>query len=179
MLCSAACNPTNSSGVTWDCRPRTPAVGVANCTERYAGRRPGKWSSKYDWWKYNASQLVGGLWYSTQAAGRCGAAGGSAPCTWRVVETIKTINATCANEALFTAVRGKDPACFAGCGVDDFNITSDCFLDCFCAHHPCCADVPPACPHNTRGSRPRVCYLPGAARATVEHTQTIQCTRRA
>ena len=82
--------------------------------------------------RYNASQLVGGLWYSTQAAGQCGR--GSA-CTWRVVETIKTINATCANEALFTAVRGKDPACFAHCGTDDFNITSDCFLDCFCAHH--------------------------------------------
>jgi hypothetical protein len=90
-----------------------------------------------DWWKYNASQLVGGLWYSTQAGGKCAdaraepaAAGDS--CTWRVVQTIKTINATCANDALFTAVRGKDPACFARCGADDFNVTSDCFLECFC-----------------------------------------------
>jgi hypothetical protein len=108
------------------------AVGVANCTERYAGRKPGKSSSKYDWWKYNASQLVGGLWYSTQAGGKCAGpgGGGGSVCTWRVVEKIKTINATCANEALFTAVRGRDPACFA----DDFNITSDCFLECFCAY---------------------------------------------
>ena len=37
----------------------------------------------------------------------------------------------CADNALFSVVRGKDPACFARCGSNDFNITSDCFITCF------------------------------------------------
>ena len=43
----AACNPTDASGVTWDCRPKTSAVGMANCTERDSARKPGRTATKY------------------------------------------------------------------------------------------------------------------------------------
>ena len=58
------------------------------------------------WWKYNVSQLVGGKWFSTQAGGKCAPTAVANPgretapstCQWRVVQSVKTANATCVSK---------------------------------------------------------------------------------
>ena len=123
-----SCNPDTSdpSGSTWACRPATAAVGKANVTQRYA--HPGS-ANPWDVWKFALSKASWGVpatWYSTQAAGDCDGEeeeeeGGSS-CTWRILETVKTVNATCANGHVFDAARARNVSCFNGCadgGVDD------------------------------------------------------------
>lgn len=70
---------------------------------------------------YELQTLVGGNWFSTPAAGQCpaGAAVGTNGCTWRIVDTIRVINASCANARIFAAVQqhalDSGASCFGGC----------------------------------------------------------------
>jgi hypothetical protein len=79
--------------------------------------------------QWNASQLLGGSWYSTQQGGQCGVDKG---CSWRVVEVVKTVNASCVDSNIFSAVRARNERCFQGCGADAYDISSDCWITCFC-----------------------------------------------
>lgn len=123
----AACNPTDATGETWRCKPTEPTMGKADVRDRYPnpkGNPPLQW----DWWKYNVSKIVGGTWYSTQASGHCGRPNAS-ECQWRVVAERKTVNASCTNANLLSAVQSANPSCFSGCS-DPKNITTDCFITC-------------------------------------------------
>lgn len=93
----AACNPTDASGNVWDCRPSTVAnLGVANITDRYS--RPFG-NTTFDLWKFQASKYFGGNWYSTLTAGDCDNEE-TQDCQWRLVDTVKTVNASCVNDNL-------------------------------------------------------------------------------
>lgn len=67
---------------------------------------------------------TGGTWYSTPAAGE-----GK---YWKVLQTIKQVNKTCADNILWTAIRTKNPDCFNGC-AQPTNTTTDCNIECFYA----------------------------------------------
>lgn len=86
-------------------------------------------STVWDMWKYNASKLIGGSWFSTQAGGNCDDPS-TTTCQWRVVETVKTVNATCVNANLHKAVIGVNPRCFSAC-PDPADIRSNCWISCF------------------------------------------------
>ena len=81
-----------------------------------------------------------GWWYSTPHAGECqgdARPGDASGCTWRLVETVKTINATCMRGNLVAFALAENPSCFAGCNmrpgspVPVGNLTSSCFRDCY------------------------------------------------
>jgi len=123
-----ACNPIDPSGSEpWQCIPTTPKIGKANVTDRYP-RAHGK--TQFDLWKFQASRLMGGFWYSTQRDGNCDEDAAS-DCQWRVLRTAKTVNATCANSKLHAPVIAANETCFNGCGDDQYDITSDCWISCF------------------------------------------------
>ena len=67
---------------------------------------------------------TGGTWYSTPAAGE-----GK---YWKVLQTIKQVNKTCADKILWSAIRTKNPDCFNGC-AQPTNTTTDCNIECFYA----------------------------------------------
>eukprot|EP01052_Picozoa_sp_SAG31_P046112 SAG31_NODE_8685_length_1406_cov_1.308340_3_plen_76_part_01 len=69
VCADAACNPTDSTGSVFRCWPKTSDVGYADVKKRYAARKPSARSTMFDAWKWNASQLLGGAWYSTQGGG--------------------------------------------------------------------------------------------------------------
>lgn len=124
------CEPVDSdpSGATWSCKPQLPYVGIANVSQRYP-RAQGK--KPWDLWKFQASKFIGGLWYSTQQGGNCDEPSAAA-CKWRIVHTLKTINATCANGNVHAAVEARNPKCFDACSpADKQNPESDCFINCF------------------------------------------------
>ena len=127
-----ACNPDtrDPSGLTWKCMPRTAAMGKANVTQRY--KRPGSKNS-WDVWKFELSKFITpATWYSTQSAGDCDdPAVAAADCTWRIVQTVKTVNATCANGNVHTAVRARNETCFGACPDSGADETTDCFINCF------------------------------------------------
>eukprot|EP00035_Acanthoeca_spectabilis_P003122 m.91471 g.91471 ORF g.91471 m.91471 type:complete len:208 (-) comp11939_c0_seq1:1600-2223(-) len=121
-----ACNPVDPYGDTWKCRPTNNYMGVANISQRYPQPQG---STVWDMWKYNASKLIGGSWFSTQAGGNCDDPS-TTTCQWRVVETVKTVNATCVNANLHKAVIGVNPRCFSAC-PDPADIRSNCWISCF------------------------------------------------
>jgi hypothetical protein len=124
-----ACNPTDATAKEWSCRPTTTAVGKASCADRYA-KPHGSPPTKFDLWKFQSAKLMGGNWYSTQAGGSCDDPG-AAECTWRVVDVVKTVNATCSNSNLHKAVVAHNQSCFAACGRDEHDTRSDCWTECF------------------------------------------------
>jgi hypothetical protein len=128
-----ACNPDtrDPSGLTWECAPATSAVGKANVTQRY--KRPGS-AAPWDAWKFELSKFIApATWYSTQAAGDCDdpAVVAAGHCTWRIVRTLKTVNATCANDNVHAAVRARNATCFGACPDGGADETTDCFINCF------------------------------------------------
>ena len=120
-----ACNPVNGNTSDFSCRPTYSSVGVANVSERYSTPKGDK---KWDLWKFKSSKLIGGNWYSTQKGGDCDLTEGE--CKWRVVSTLKTLNASCVNHKIEQVVI-NEATCFGNklCPVD--NRTSDCWADCF------------------------------------------------
>jgi hypothetical protein len=65
-----------------------PAAGCS-CTDSCDG----PWGT----WKAYAANVTGGYWYSTLSDGDCANANASA-CAWRIVETTRTVNASCVNQ---------------------------------------------------------------------------------
>jgi len=131
------CNPVVSdpSGATWRCNCKAeqhcnhsafpkgiPWFGRVRVHERYpsqpnAGSCPSDLKScPWTTWKYQTSKLVGGLWYSTPKNGNCDDPYAEY-CTWRLVDTVKTADATCVNTWLHKAVETRGSHCFEGCGT--------------------------------------------------------------
>lgn len=108
--------------------PEASGLGVANVTQRYP--RP-QGTHEWDQWKFESSKLIGGLWYSTQQGGNCDDPEAKA-CKWRIAETVKTVNASCANANVHAAVSARNSSCFGACSpADQHDATSDCFIRCF------------------------------------------------
>lgn len=78
-------------------------------------------------WKSQVS-LLGGLWYSTPKEGNC--EDPNQHCAWKVLQNVKTVNASCANNNLHVAVEKKGHGCFSQC-AQPRNVTSDCWILCF------------------------------------------------
>ena len=81
-----------------------------------------------------------GWWYSTPAAGEChgnARPGDGSGCTWRLLEAVKTVNATCMRDNLVAFALTENPSCFAGCNLQPGkpvplgNLTTQCFRDCY------------------------------------------------
>jgi len=128
----APCNPSGTpEDYTYNCvRGDTLRVGQAVVEERY--NKP-KSKHDYDVWKYNASKLIGGLWWSTPKGGDCSASGADeSQCTWKHLETVKVINASCANDNVAAAVRARVLAgCYEACPSGEDDAAWQCENDCF------------------------------------------------
>ena len=94
-------------------------------------------SGVWDHWKSSTARVLGGNWYSTADEGDCDdpAAPG---CGWRVLQHIKTVNATCANNNLIAAVETRGKKCFinGGCpklsdGSGAYDRSTNCWVECF------------------------------------------------
>lgn len=121
------------------CEPAKPcnATGMLEVTTRYCGQQDpvtglcvrcaDSCDGIWDHWKSEIAAL-GGIWYSTTREGNC--ANPSAGCAWRVVENVKTINASCANEKVHALVQDRGRQCFDQCDQPR-NTTSDCWILCF------------------------------------------------
>jgi hypothetical protein len=81
-------------------------------------------------WKAYAAAITGGYWYSTLSDGDCTDANASA-CTWLVMETKKTVNASCVNQAIHRAVEAHGKDCFAACPPSPPTNVTDCWTLCF------------------------------------------------
>lgn len=128
----APCNPKgDDKSYTYHCMGGdTTKVGQAEVTSRYSKPQCQK---DYCVWKYNASKLVGGLWWSAPKGGDCDAPQADpATCTWRHAETVKNINASCANDLLEQAVMDRSSkACFAACPSGEDPAALECWNKCF------------------------------------------------
>ena len=82
-----------------------------------------------------------GWWYSTPHAGECqgnARPGDGSGCTWRHVETVKTVNASCMRDNLVQFALSENSACFADCNVYPgtgsvpiSTLSSKCFGHCY------------------------------------------------
>jgi len=99
-------------------------VGVESVAEHFGNEKVHDGAPAWQYWKRNLAWKTGGTWYSTPAAGE-----GK---YWKVLQTIKQVNKTCADNILWTAIRTKNPDCFNGC-TQPTNTTTDCNIECFYA----------------------------------------------
>eukprot|EP01046_Picozoa_sp_COSAG06_P041077 COSAG06_NODE_5053_length_3759_cov_2.454645_2_plen_221_part_00 len=132
----AACDPVTSdpSGKTWKCASHGACAtgstwGRSAVAERYPTAHCHNPAQPWCAWKFNTSKLMGGFWYSTLSEGDCDHVSG--PCSWRIKEVVKTVNASCVNGFLHKAVETTGSQCFAGCGTNSTNVDSDCWVECF------------------------------------------------
>ena len=75
--------------------------------------------------------LLGGNWYSTQAAGECKSATAviGTDCWWRLHSVERLVNSSCVNGRLITTVIAARPKCFASC-PQPTNRSSVCWVGC-------------------------------------------------
>ena len=111
-------------------------IGVQDVRTLPWNRRPSAGASKYNFWKYNLAQKIGGQWWSTVGSrpgvvGECtGGRGVPAGCTWRLAETVKSVNKTCHDKSMNRAIVKAGSGCFRQC-PQPTNTTSACWVDCF------------------------------------------------
>jgi hypothetical protein len=77
----------------------------------------------------NLVNRTGGKWYSTFDIGDCDNAAATS-CEWRLVETVKRVNATCHGTTMERDLIAQNSGCFAKCN-HPLNTTDMCYLSCF------------------------------------------------
>lgn len=89
--------------------------------------------TEFDYWRDNIPvKTNGGIWYSTSGAAEC-VEGRSGPCAWRVAESVKKVNKTCADASINAAVVRSSAFgrhCFGGC-TRPLNSSDACFIRCW------------------------------------------------
>ena len=100
------------------CGEADPATGLCKLCADDCG---GVWAH----WKSEVAKM-GGVWYSTTRETNC-ADPSAAGCTWRVVQEVKTVNATCANANVHKLVETRGQKCYSQC-PQPTNTTSDCWI---------------------------------------------------
>ena len=121
-------------------------------------------SGIWDHWKSSAARVLGGNWFSTYSVAFCdiyakqststgeivfidmhGAGTAqegncddpSAPgCSWRALEHLKTVNASCANDNLIATVENRGAECFSNGACQklsdgSYNRSTNCWVKCF------------------------------------------------
>lgn len=92
-------------------------------------------SGIWDHWKSSTARVLGGRWFSTAQEGDCDDP--VAPgCGWRVLEHVKTVNATCANKNLIATVEHRGEECFVNGACPklndmSYNRSTNCWVKCF------------------------------------------------
>jgi hypothetical protein len=114
--------------------PCGPSVGMANLSSEFS-RLKDNCTDELDCYKINMGRKLNNIvWYSTTESGWCDSATAQ-NCTWRVARSIKRVNKSCSDNALYNAVEENDSAgCFNGCpGFTSHhrNLTDPCWIRCF------------------------------------------------
>ena len=118
----AACDPVTSdpTGKTWACSSHGACGtgstwGRSAVADRYPTYHCKDPNQPWCAWKFNASKLLGGFWYSTLTGGDCNhLKSGASECSWMIKEVVKTVNASCVNTFLHKAVESAGSQCFSG-----------------------------------------------------------------
>ena len=94
------------------------------------GAGVGGWMPTSRWAQYifDFSCKMLGTWYSTQEPGMCRGPDDK-NCFWELIDTRRTVNATCVDNTVVETVVRHRPACFGAC-PQPHNNTSPCVLDC-------------------------------------------------
>lgn len=129
----APCNPSGTpESYTYKCVGGDKVrVGQALVADRY--NKPRSDEDK-DIWKFKASKLIGGYWWSVPEGGNCDAANADpTTCTWRHLETVKVVNASCANSKVEEVIKSRAPegcyeACASGSDDDALQCKNECFF---------------------------------------------------
>jgi hypothetical protein len=82
---------------------------------------------------FKSMHPAGGVWFSHPEQGECKDGhyvGDGSGCTWRVVETVKTIRAACMYKVMDSNVENYDKSCFSSC-PQPRNVTGNCYLKCY------------------------------------------------
>jgi len=112
----------------------TAVLEQADCTStfvEYVCQGGGGHSSKWESYIDKLSCIMNGAWYSTAETGRCKGNKLTPDCWWYVAEAKRTVNQTCVDGNVITAVQSKRPDCWTECPDNQgTNITSACFLTC-------------------------------------------------
>ena len=86
--------------------------------------------------------LAGGNWQSFPEKAECtgiNTPGDYSGCSYKLMDTVKAINATCLYTTVDEAMYSYNSTCFDNC-PDKFNVTSPCVLECFSATVEVCTD---------------------------------------
>ena len=84
-------------------------------------------------WYVALADKLGGMWYSTTRSGMCSA--DDAPCSWRLLETVKRVTKTCSDDSIYRYIEGRDSSgCFSACpqplGGARRNTSDECWVRC-------------------------------------------------
>jgi hypothetical protein len=107
-------SPANSSDYCY-CDRTNRTVGRTTVAAHFGAGPGAKFMPKY---LSQTAELVGGHWFSTPAQGECAGAqqpGDGSGCTWKVEETVTTINQTCVRGHVFGAIEMNCPLIFRSC----------------------------------------------------------------
>jgi len=135
----ASCDVNQSTGA-YECtcgswRHKTPCeapVGRVDVAKRERAHHIPSFAPTWAYWRTNLAIKTGGYWFSTVKAGKCAGSHmtGGGPCTWKVVETKRTIVAACLETRIAQAVQKHDPSCFSKCAQPQ-NASSPCVAACY------------------------------------------------
>ena len=73
--------------------------------------------------------IMNGTWYSTREEGECAGNVVDNSCWWRLAEQHRTVNASCVDNRVISAVQALRPQCWTHCPFPK-NRTTSCYLDC-------------------------------------------------
>eukprot|EP00038_Savillea_parva_P001731 m.106872 g.106872 ORF g.106872 m.106872 type:complete len:286 (+) comp10603_c0_seq2:70-927(+) len=102
--------------------PCNGTVGNENVAEHFGNEIPSPNAPNYMFWRRNLAIKTQGQWYSTPASGE-----GS---KWKILQTVKQINKTCADNVMLNIITTKNPSCFSAC-PQPTNTSSTCFITCW------------------------------------------------
>lgn len=80
-------------------------------------------------WMFNLVNRTGGLWYSTLDIGECDNPA-STSCDWKLIESVRQVNATCQGNHVEAKVESLLPACYSKC-TDPNDQKSLCYINCY------------------------------------------------
>eukprot|EP01052_Picozoa_sp_SAG31_P029752 SAG31_NODE_2985_length_4812_cov_3.398517_3_plen_301_part_00 len=113
----------------------TSQLEDANCTQFFINYEcdDGHHHHENEWEAYidKLACHLNGTWYSTREEGECKSAAGAAneSCLWKVKAKGRTVNASCVDGAVISAVKKSRPDCFKHC-PQPTNVSSACYLHC-------------------------------------------------
>jgi len=130
------CGPTIGQRTACsECYKRnTHELEKSNCTDFFASYTCSGGGHEHNKWQEFVYQLacrMHGNWYSTTGSGECKSKELTPDCWWYIEEEIRTVNASCADGKVISAVQAVRPECWKACpDGQGTNTSSVCYLDC-------------------------------------------------